>query len=144
MLTARREDRPGQHAELPRPAPDAGDIEIQGGRETYAGVPRMRLDGERRPDRCAHVELEATTVAAPQVDVQRWTEFNHRLEIAHAFARAIVLAAYRRRRAQAEIDLGLFPVQQGRANAGLVGLEPIQAVNNVGNGQKVAVDLVRA
>src|SRR5512141_519324 len=144
MLTARCEDRPGQQPELPRTAADAGDIEIQGGRETHAGVSGMRLDSERRPDRRAHVELEATPVAAPQVAVQRRTEFNHRPEIAHPFARAVVLAAHRRRRAQAEIDLGLLRVEQGRANAGLVGFQPLQAVNDVWNGQKVAADLVRA
>ena len=90
------------------------------------------------------VELPALLRRSGERDVQVRPELEGAVQVRHACARIVVAAARGGRGGHAHVDLDALRVEQQRARAVAVGLEPGAAVDDVGQRQRVEPALVGA
>src|SRR5882672_5452336 len=107
------------------------------------------LPGDGNTYRHAQVEFEVALTGAGfadmcKVNLDCRAEFERRPQARHAFARVILLAVYRHRRARGKLQLDITAVQELCAHPFAIGLEEFAAVDRQRKGQQIAMRLVGA
>ena len=145
MVAPTGKHRSGEHSDIPaRVLANVEQIEIQARRKELTDEVWRRLHGDRRPDRQPQVEADTAIIGSPEMDVERWPNFDRRLKVRHAPARGRVAATYWGRRIDAEVDLDAILIEQQATNAIAVGAQVLAAIDEIRHRQRVHVTGVGA
>jgi hypothetical protein len=139
-----REHRPGAGAEIPARASDVVEIYVQAAARTSTAATRRALQRDRHAQRHHQIELRIAIRRTPQVHFERRAELERRLQVRHAAARGVVLAAHRNRRTDAQIELDILAIEQLAAQPVAIRLEERAAIDEIRHGHRVDARFVRA